>query len=249
MYCKHSGKQIADDSTFCQYCGGKLVPLQTANPIKEEPISESDKEKQEIVLTTKENTALQVEIIKKKTNHSSVIANEFVGNFKMLGLAVGLFIVYMLGFVAIHQKDIKVYDFPNSSYFGESCYDPNTLSGNWIFDWEEHYYKDLYWKVYKDIPFSLTNRSAKEYLKDAESLEKRLNLTEIEIGVYRESAKESAKKDRQDWADTINNHRKWGYEKDLKNNATYASIICLLLCILGRYIVKLIKWINSNKTE
>ncbi len=23
MYCKHCGKQIADDSTFCQYCGGK----------------------------------------------------------------------------------------------------------------------------------------------------------------------------------------------------------------------------------
>ena len=23
MYCKHCGKQIADDSKFCQYCGGK----------------------------------------------------------------------------------------------------------------------------------------------------------------------------------------------------------------------------------
>lgn len=23
MYCKHCGKQITDDSTFCQYCGGK----------------------------------------------------------------------------------------------------------------------------------------------------------------------------------------------------------------------------------
>lgn len=27
MYCKHCGKQISDDSTFCQYCGG----LQTGN--------------------------------------------------------------------------------------------------------------------------------------------------------------------------------------------------------------------------
>lgn len=24
MYCKHCGKQIADDSAFCQYCGGKV---------------------------------------------------------------------------------------------------------------------------------------------------------------------------------------------------------------------------------
>lgn len=23
MFCKHCGKQIADDSTFCQYCGGR----------------------------------------------------------------------------------------------------------------------------------------------------------------------------------------------------------------------------------
>lgn len=24
MYCKHCGKEIADDSKFCQYCGGKI---------------------------------------------------------------------------------------------------------------------------------------------------------------------------------------------------------------------------------
>ena len=24
MYCKHCGKEIADDSKFCQHCGGKL---------------------------------------------------------------------------------------------------------------------------------------------------------------------------------------------------------------------------------
>ena len=25
MYCKHCGKQIADDSSFCQYCGEKVI--------------------------------------------------------------------------------------------------------------------------------------------------------------------------------------------------------------------------------
>ena len=34
MYCKYCGKQISDDSTFCQYCGGKqdnneLLPKET----------------------------------------------------------------------------------------------------------------------------------------------------------------------------------------------------------------------------
>lgn len=249
MYCKHCGKQIADDSTFCQYCGRNLVTLQTEIPTREEHISESAKEKQEIVLTTKENTALQVEITKKKTNHSSVIANEFVGNFKMLGVATGLFIVYMLGFIAVHQKDIKVYDSPYSSFWGESCYDPERLTNIGTLVWEELYYDDLHLKMYHyKIPHG-TTKSAEEYLKDAESLEKRLNLTDIQIGVYRESAKERAKKNQQELADTINFCRKCGYKEDLKNNATYASIICLLLCILGRYIVKLIKWINSNKTE
>ena len=25
MYCKHCGKEIADDSKFCQHCGGKQL--------------------------------------------------------------------------------------------------------------------------------------------------------------------------------------------------------------------------------
>lgn len=250
MYCKYCGKQIADDSTFCQYCGGKLLTQQTDDiTTVEEQSLESNKEKQEIVLTTKEDTAFQVEITNKRKDNTSVIANELIGNFKMIGIATGVFIAYMLGFIAFHQKDIKVYDFPNSSYFGESCYDPNTLSGNWKFDWEEHYYTDLYWKIYGHTPYILNNRTTEEYLSDAESLEKQLNLTEMEIGIYRNIAKESAKKDRQDWVDTINSHRKRGYKEDLNNNATYAGIICLLLFVLGRYIIKLIKWINRNKTE
>ena len=33
MFCKHCGKQIADDSTFCQYCGGnqRTLNLSTDN--------------------------------------------------------------------------------------------------------------------------------------------------------------------------------------------------------------------------
>ena len=31
MYCKHCGKEIADDSKFCQHCGGKLIEEQIKN--------------------------------------------------------------------------------------------------------------------------------------------------------------------------------------------------------------------------
>lgn len=52
-----------------------------------------------------------------------------------------------------------------------------------------------------------------------------------------------------DWNDSINSARKWGYEEDMKKNATYASIICLVLCVLGRYLIKLTKWVDENKTK
>ena len=255
MYCKHCGKQIADDSTFCQYCGGKVdTPAQ--EPKEDSTIEQieqpAEKEQQlapEVVITTKETQPLQVEVSKKTTDNSSTIADEIVGNLKMVGFAFVLFAVYMLGFMLVHQKDIKEYDYPNSSYFGESCYDPNTISGNWKFDWEEHYYETLYWQKYHQIPFHLESPSAKQCLENAESLEKQLRLSQDEIDFYRKQAKENAQKDKQDWADTINMYRKSGYEDDMKTNATYASIICLVLCVLGRYLVKLTKWVDKNKTE
>lgn len=167
----------------------------------------------------------------------------------MVGLAFAMFAIYMIGFMLVHQKDIKEYDYPNSSYFGESCYDPSTLTGNWKFNWEEHYYETLYWQKYHQIPFSFESPSAKQCLENAESLEKQLRLSQDDIDFYRKQAKENAQKDKQDWADTINMYRKSGYEDDMKTNATYASIICLVLCILGRYLIKLTKWVGDNKTE
>lgn len=32
MYCKHCGKEIADDSVFCQYCGGELQEQEKKKP-------------------------------------------------------------------------------------------------------------------------------------------------------------------------------------------------------------------------
>ena len=36
MYCKHCGKEIADDSVFCQYCGGELQELENEEKILRE---------------------------------------------------------------------------------------------------------------------------------------------------------------------------------------------------------------------
>lgn len=259
MYCKHCGKQIADDSSFCQNCGGKVdavvkEPISGKETVEESTQGEvsldEDKEKtQEVIIATKETQPIRVEVSPKSKDNSSTIANEIVGNLKMVGIAFIFFGIYMIGFMLIHQKDIKEYDYPNSSYFGESCYDPSTISGNWKFNWEEHYYDQLYFNLYNQVPICLEPPTPKQCLENAEALEKRLKYSKEEIEVWRNQAKEHAKRDKQDWADTINAYRKSGYEDDLKTNATYASIICLVLCILGRYIVKLTKWVDKNKTE
>ena len=44
MYCKHCGKQIADDSVYCQHCGGK----QDAD-LPSETISNVDSEKDKVI--------------------------------------------------------------------------------------------------------------------------------------------------------------------------------------------------------
>lgn len=245
MFCKHCGKPIANGSAFCHSCGGKIdTPDQESKEDStieqiEQPEEKEQQLSKEVVLTV------------KRLSHykwKSIIADEIVGNLKMVGLALAFFAFYMIGFILVHQKDIKEYDYPNSSYFGESCYDPHNLIGNWKFNWEEHYNDQLFYNLYGIAPFCI-GPSPKECLENAKSLEKRLNYTEDEIEYWKAQAKNSAKRDKQDWTDTINAYRKSGYEDDIKQNATYASIICLILCVVGRYLVKLTKWVIKNKTE
>ena len=73
-------------------------------------------------------------------------------------------------------------------------------------------------------------------------------IEQTNIEELKAEAKRNAERDIQDWNDTINNNRQWAYENDLKNNAIYAALICLVLTILGRYIFKLTKWVSTNKT-
>lgn len=48
MYCKHCGKEIADDSKFCQHCGGKQEDS-FASPINNEIKSEEPKKKEKVI--------------------------------------------------------------------------------------------------------------------------------------------------------------------------------------------------------
>ena len=175
MYCRKCGKQIADDSLFCQYCGGKVSTILEENGASHNDCtivtanneSRLNEQNNECIIETKKANPIQVEVSKKTSNNKSVIANEFVGNLKMIGLAFVLFSVYMLFFILRHQKDITSYDYETHiSYFGESCYDPSYIEGNWKFNWEQHYYEMLYYRLYHQVPlYGFEQLTAEQYQK------------------------------------------------------------------------------------
>lgn len=271
MYCKNCGKEIADDSKFCQYCGASLMS------------SEHPEKKVEVELSNKDGEPIQVEVSKKKVDHSNMVANEIVGNLKVIGLALILFAAYMLILVIVRQKDIKHYDYAtHESYFGESCYDPDFKTGSYTLNWEEAYYKSLdrldyenshpdihyYWKCaiggipQNEIDYYRYNKGHKEMLSysgpcvlpsncmgAAELIEKKWKLSESDLVAWKEEAHETANRDIERWNDEINAGRKYGYKEELKVHAQYASIIALVITILGRYLIKLIKWVQKNQSK
>ncbi len=289
MYCRKCGKQIADDSLFCQYCGGKVYtvlegnsashnncPIVTANNDNESRLKEQTNE---CIIETKKANPIQVEVSKKSNNNKSVIANEIVGNLKMIGLAFVVFSVYMIFFILKHQKDITSYDYETrTSYFGESCYDPSYIEGNWKFNWEQHYYETLYYRLNHHIPpYGFEQLTPEQCLIKAEALEEEWNkkrdsiaillknhpkqpgvVSQLELEAFEleesfeeieKYAKIQANRDIQEWNNKVNDYRKYGYEKDLKKNALYSAFICLALTIIGRYLFKLIKWVTANKSK
>ena len=89
----------------------------------------------------------------------------------------------------------------------------------------------------------------KEALSYANREAKEKQLPQSILKQYEEEAKKDAEQERQSFNDEISSIRKYAFEKDLKKNATYVSIISLLVMILGRYFAKSVKWVNVNKTK
>lgn len=192
-----------------------------------------------------------MEVSKKGKDNSSTIANEIVGNLKMVGVALCIFLVYMMGVVLIHSKDAKPLD--ENSYWGESCYDPTTMSSGRMFHWQQHYAK----KVCMALDFKNKGENVHGFSSDFENLffahsfepinavdyslimgmngeealsyanreAKDKHLPQSILKQYEEEAKKDAEQDRQSFNDEISSIRKYAFEEDLKKNATY--VVCL----------------------
>lgn len=142
MYCKHCGQKIPDDSSFCQYCGGKVSVLmkevscaggeceesnnkdsldntddfiQSQHTDESKPNQEST---QKVIVSTETNKPIQIEISKKKKDYSSNIANEIIANLKMVGWSFLLYFVFWIGFYISRSKDTKQISETTSFVYG-----------------------------------------------------------------------------------------------------------------------------------
>lgn len=107
MYCKHCGKEIADDSKFCKYCGNGVVDSSNQGSSKYTPNP-----------TTRMPTEPQsTQPIPKKGNRLAAL---FLWS-------VLICVCCTIGYAVIRYEDSKPYD--SEHYFGFSVYDPNALIG------------------------------------------------------------------------------------------------------------------------
>lgn len=266
MYCKNCGKEISDDSKFCKFCGTQMDD----SPMIMNNFDDLSKTKSEVQVSAMEKSPVKIEIVKGTTVDKSAVANEIVSNVKMLGIAFLIWLIYIIGFIIIHKNDIKLMD--ENSWYGESCYDPSILSGEWIMDWQNQYAIKVlmapdYSKNKKPLEgiealafaHSFTPLNGADYsliygmnaeraLNYANNLAKDKRLDKEYQKTLKKKAIEAASADKEDFWSTINDYRQSGYKEDLHDNMIWAAIIALSLTILGRYIFKFIGWLIKHKT-
>lgn len=259
MYCKYCGKEIANDSKFCCHCGMQVNELAKSSDIQ----LNTEEEQLSPAVSIEDKKTIKIDVVKNETIKESTIANEVIANIKMICYALTTIVLFMIGFYAYHAQDIKPMD--DNSYFGESCYD-KTLSGNWEFSWEIHYYKeilailpysewsDLQRKMrvpeydYSKSPI-LINYESKTALELAGKEAQSKHIPEDLQEVLKKKAQEAAQNDKEDFRNVITEQREFLFEKDRNLSLKWCTIISLCVFIVGRYLIRFAKWVSINKTE
>lgn len=252
MYCSNCGKEIAEESTFCSYCGEKQQIVLSSN------INDGNEVEKSIDEVTGKTTPID-----NKSN-SNIVADEIIANLKMVGLAILLSAIFIGIFWACHINDRKpVFE----NYYGYSCYDPPMMQ-YYETDWEKIFSEIAWERTKEEILYSEEERKRKEdyqnygihseeelFKDDPELLETlkqsrlirypHINKTDEELVT---KAKEIASRNKKDMEDEINRTREWRAEEDLKDHLRYSILISLAITLLGRYLIKGIKWVAANKT-
>lgn len=265
IFCSECGQKIKSDSKFCRYCGAKVDEVYSSYSSTSQNIAENIvATPTEPVIEHKISSAKPIEV-KIKSDSSvkkSTIADEIIANLKMIGIALIIWVVYIVGFICYRSKDAAPLTETNS-YYGESCYDPGILSGSWEFSWEKHLATKISYISTKKNKYGITEfnpLSSSEYLylsnltpsralEEAKRQAKAKNITDEHFTQLTQEAKEEAKRDRNSFNDEISSIRKYAYEDELHSHMFWAAIISLSIMIIGRYLILACKWVSRNKSE
>ena len=265
-FCKFCGKSVFEDSSKTIDDNIHEEKSEIAN---EQKVESTESEPSAETVSVKVDDPVQVQLINGENSYNkATVANEIVANIKMIGLSLLLWGCYIIGFTIYHADDKKPLD--DTGYWGESCYDPSYTSGDYrLFNWENHYFRlicqerDYRKKMPKSKwpiippsePISQFDMMASwemkpdEALNAAERKAKEKRIPEDVLKDLKTQAEKNAIDDRNSFNEEISDIRKYSFEEDLHNHMKWAAIICLCLTILGRYLIKSIKWISENKTE
>ena len=265
-FCKYCGQSV--EEIILSSSDTNSTETETSSEDTSEKVIESDVSVDtESHNNLKDKESLKVELVKSENKaRKSLLANEIVANLKMIALALLLWGAYILGFTIYHANDRKPLD--GSSYWGESCYDPSFTSDTRIFNWENHYYllvcqeRDYRKKIPKsnwpvmsyepltpaDVALSI-ELSPDGALRNAEMKAKEKRIPSDVLDDLKKQAEQKAIDDKNSFNEEISDIRKYAFEEDLQKHMLWSAIIALCVTILGRYLIKSIKWVSENKTE
>lgn len=269
IFCSECGHKIKSSSKFCRFCGARVDDELSSNEINHprtltskdsESIARAYPPAQEHNIST--SKPIEVKIKPDSSIKKSTIANEIVANLKMIGFALMLWVIYVLGFICYRAKDASPLT-DTISYYGESCYDPSVLHGNWEFSWEKHLATKLNYISTKKNKYGfsdfnpmstsdylyLSNLSPERALEEAKRQAKVKNISDEYFAQLTQEAKEDAKRDKDSFNEEISSIRKNAYEEDLHKHMLWAVIIALGLMIVGRYFILACKWVSKNKSN
>ena len=271
MYCKYCGHEIADDSRFCKYCG-KIVE-ETNNKVVEhqnEPIAhevnvteeEIDTSKIEVHFTATNTHSIPVEILKTSKCNKASIANEIVGNLKMVILAILLSGTYFLINLAIKYDPV------------DNIFAAWDVSLEKRLNVEKEKFLNSYWELIyvKQIhnKYSIPNFNLRKLneLTPYDGRFKRLYdsgraimysdlvqladetaalyLSEKDIKSYKTEAQSIATIQQKSLTKEVNQQLWDLFWWHFSDTYLIAVIVSFALTICGRYLIKLIQWVQSN---
>lgn len=227
MYCKHCGKEIADDSKFCRYCGNPQDSINEDKPT--EQIVSKDNQS--------ESPTIKVEVVTHKNSSEDRVKKVTLTVIKEIGLIVLFvaiaFIAKVSTFQTINSQEIPEISQEDQKAFNDAIFKkqhpngvpPTTIqdmiSGNW-----DNYDKQKYPVIY-DVSFGV---EAAKYLK---------------WGDFKYDNEATTLSDLED----LNEFRKYRLQYHAEETAGNVFWIALIGLILLRYFILFFIWLFKSDSN